>query len=118
MASDIRPPFEKEGIYVVGRTLHVIGPRYVAMVAGALASETRARIIDYLRGGPVDLEEIARAVGQSKANISSQIRKLESVNIVRSKYAPGSRGIKKIVELNVDRVVFHFSVGHRVETEV
>jgi len=108
---ELKPPFEKEGIYVVDRTLHVIGPRYIAMVANALSSETRAKIVDYIKNKPADLEDIARAVGQSKANISSQIRKLENVAIVKSRYAPGSRGIKKIVELNVDRVVFHFRTG-------
>lgn len=112
---EIRPPFEKEGIYVDNRTLHVIGPRYIAMVANALSSETRAKILAYISQRPADLEEIARAVGQSKANISSQIRKLENVSIVRSRYAPGGRGIKKIVELNVDRVVFHLRLPRRGE---
>jgi len=118
MGAEVSPPFEKDGIYIVDRTLHVMGPRYIAMVASALSSETRARILDYLRKGPVDLEELARAVGQSKANISSQIRKLENVSIVRSRYAPGSRGIKKIVELNADRVIFHFRKGTTRRHEV
>jgi predicted transcriptional regulator len=106
-----QPPFEKEGIYVENRTLHVIGPRYITMVANALASETRARIIEFIARKPADLEEIAKAVGQSKANISSQIRKLENVNLVRARYLPGSRGIKKLVELNVDKIIFHLKIN-------
>ena len=106
----VKPPFEKDGIYVVDRTLHVIGPRYIALVANALASETRARILEFLANRPADLEEIASAVGHTKANVSSQIRKLENVNIVKAKYLPGSRGIKKVVELNVDRIIFHLKV--------
>jgi predicted transcriptional regulator len=107
----ISPPFGKDGIYVVDRTLHVIGPRYIAMVASALASETRTKLLEYISKKPADLEEIARAIGQSKANVSSQIRKLEAVNIVKARYVPGQRGIKKVVELNVDRVLFHIVVG-------
>ena len=99
----------KEGIYTVGRELHVYGPRYVAMVANALANETRVRILQYISMKPADLDEIAAAVGQSKANVSSQIRRLESVKLVRSRYVPGNRGIKKIVEPAVERVVIHRS---------
>ncbi len=100
----------KPGIYLKDRVLHVIGPRYIAMVSSALASETRARILEYIANRPADLDEISKVVGQSKANVSSQIRKLENVNIVRARYEPGSRGIKKVVELNVDKIVFHVAL--------
>ena len=102
-----RPPLSKDGIYLVGRELHVIGPRYIAMVATALANETRVRILQYISRKPADLDEIANAVGQSKANVSSQIRKLENVKLVRARYEPGHRGIRKVVEPAVDRIVFH-----------
>ncbi len=103
MASEIVP--EKEGIYEKDGVLYVVGARYIARVANALANETRTRILEILLDGPADLDDLADVVGQSKANISSQIRKLESVNIVTSRYLPGQRGIKKTVELNVRRIV-------------
>ena len=111
----IEPPFKKEGIYIVDRTLHVIGPRYIAMVANALANETRVKILQHVAAKPSDLDELSKIVGQSKANISSQIRKLENVNIVRAKYVPGNRGIRKVVELNVDKIVFHIVLRDREE---
>ncbi len=96
---------DKEGIYEKDRTLYVVGARHIAKVANALANDTRAKILEMLASGPMDLDDIAEAIGQSKANISSQIRRLETVNIVRSTYKPGQRGIKKVVELNVDQIV-------------
>ena len=96
---------DKEGIYEKDRTLYVVGARHIAKVANALANDTRAKILEMLASGPMDLDDIAEAIGQSKANVSSQIRRLETVNIVRSTYKPGQRGIKKVVELNVDQIV-------------
>jgi DNA-binding transcriptional ArsR family regulator len=74
-----------------------VGSRSIARVASALANETRARIIELLVDGPKDLDFIAREIGQSKANVSSQIRRLEEVGLVSSIYQPGERGIKKFV---------------------
>ncbi|MEB3845142.1 MAG: helix-turn-helix domain-containing protein [Desulfurococcales archaeon] len=111
----LEPPFDKEGIYVEDRKLHVIGARYIAMVANALANETRVKILQHIASRPADLDELAKVVGQSKANISSQIRKLENVNIVRATYTPGNRGIRKLVELNVDKIIFHITTRKKKE---
>ncbi|MDP8003200.1 MAG: ArsR/SmtB family transcription factor [Caldisphaera sp.] len=109
----------KEGIYERNRVLYVIGPKAIAKVSSALASDTRAKILSILQKGPTDLEDLANLVNQSKANVSSQIRKLEEVNIVRSKYSPGQRGIKKIVELIVDKMVMTITPEkiHEIEQE-
>ena len=97
---------DKEGIYERNDVLYIVGAKYIARIANALASETRAKILDMLLEGPADLDDIAREVGQSKANISSQIKKLESVGIIKARYLPGQRGIKKVVELNIKKIVF------------
>ncbi|MCE4607961.1 MAG: ArsR family transcriptional regulator [Caldisphaeraceae archaeon] len=107
----------KEGIYERDRTLYVIGPRAMAKVSSTLASDTRAKVLSILQNGPIDLEDLATLVNQSKANVSSQIRKLEEVNIVRSKYSPGQRGIKKIVELIIDKIVMVVSPENLAEKE-
>ena len=99
----------KEGIYPRGDTLYAVGPRAIAKVSSALASESRAKILAILQKGPTDLEDIATMVNQSKANVSSQIRKLEEAGIVKSRYVPGQRGIKKVVELTVRRIVLMIS---------
>lgn len=96
----------KEGIYPRDGTLYVVGSRAIAKVSSALASESRAKILAILQKGPTDLEDIATLINQSKANVSSQIRKLEEAGIVRSHYVPGQRGIKKVVELMINKIVF------------
>lgn len=96
----------KEGIYERDGTLYVVGSRYIAEVASALANETRARILELIASGVKELDEIANKIKQSKANVSSQIRRLENVKLVRSTYTPGQRGVRKIVELQVNRIVF------------
>ncbi|MEB3806755.1 MAG: ArsR family transcriptional regulator [Desulfurococcales archaeon] len=104
-------PFRKEGIYARDNILYVIGPRHIAKVSKILASETRTKILEVLAEGPTDLDSLAKQIGQSKANISSQIRQLESIGIIRASYVPGNRGIKKILELNVDRILMAVKPG-------
>ncbi|AFZ71191.1 putative transcriptional regulator [Caldisphaera lagunensis DSM 15908] len=107
----------KEGIYERDKVLYVIGPKAIAKVSSALASDTRAKILSILQKGPADLEDLANLVNQSKANVSSQIRRLEEVDIVRSKYSPGQRGIKKIVELMVNKMVMVISPDKMQEAQ-
>ncbi|GAB6148005.1 ArsR/SmtB family transcription factor [Stetteria hydrogenophila] len=96
----------KEGIYERDGTLYVIGARYIAEVASALANETRVRMLELIASGVRELDEIAERIGQSKANVSSQINRLEGVKLVKSTYTPGRRGVRKIVDLQVNKVVF------------
>ena len=106
MAEEV--PFRKEGIYIRDNVLYVIGPKFVAKVARVLSSETRTKILEVLSEGPSDLDNIAKTINQSKANVSSQIRMLESIGIVKATYVPGNRGIKKIIELRANKIVFYF----------
>ncbi|HID04773.1 MAG TPA: ArsR family transcriptional regulator [Aigarchaeota archaeon] len=98
---------KKEGIIKMDNIMYVIGSRSIARVASALANDTRARILSIIaREKIADLDRIADEIKQSKANISSQIRKLENVGIVSATYKPGERGIKKLIELKVDAIIF------------
>ncbi|MCX8196655.1 MAG: winged helix-turn-helix domain-containing protein [Acidilobaceae archaeon] len=97
----------KEGVVEREGVMYVGGHRSIARLASALANETRAKIVELLADGPKDLDHIAKKIGQSKANVSSQIRRLEEAGIVSSVYIPGERGIKKMVELRVEKVVFN-----------
>jgi predicted transcriptional regulator len=89
---------DKEGIYERDGVYCVVGPRYVLTVAQALASETRLQIIQLLQSGLRSLDEISEELGQSKANISNQIKRLEDEGIVYGYYEAGKRGIKKFVQ--------------------
>ena len=100
----------KDGIYERDGILYVIGSKYIARVASTLASDTRAKLLELIIRGVSDLDELAKLLGQSKANISNQVRRLEELDIVRSRYAPGSRGIKKLVRPRIRKIVF--IVGH------
>ena len=97
---------KKEGIMEKDGVMIVVGSRNLARVAQAMSNETRARIMEILAKRPEGLDAIAEEIGQSKANVSSQIRKLEEAGIVEPKYQPGSRGIKKLVALKVKAIVF------------
>jgi len=83
--------FERDGVYCV------VGPRYVLAFTQALASETRIRVLELLQEGLGGLDEISERLGQSKANISNQIKRLEEVGLVTGSYEAGRRGIKKRV---------------------
>lgn len=106
---------EKEGIVERNGVMYIVGSRSIARVASALANETRAKIIELLVDGPKDLDFIAREIKQSKANVSSQIRRLEEVGLVTSIYQPGERGIKKFVELKIKTIVFILAKGKEAE---
>jgi DNA-binding transcriptional ArsR family regulator len=95
----------KEGIYERDGILYVIGPRYVARVARALASESRTELLYHLKDGPKSLEELSSVLGQSKANVSNHVRKLEALDIVTASYSPSVRGVKKSIALKVRAIV-------------
>ena len=117
MGLDVKSLPKKEGIMFDEREriLYVVGYRNVAKVAKALSSETRTRIVDLLRKGPMGLDEISQEIDQSKANISGQIKKLEDAGIVAPQYQPGERGIKKLVALKAKVVVLVLDPGDENE---
>lgn len=100
---------KEEGIVEEEGVMYVKGYRHLAKISQALASETRTMIIDLLSKGPKTLDELSEALGQSKANISSQIRKLEEMGIIAPRYQPGERGIRKTVELRVKSIILVLS---------
>ena len=71
----------------------------IVRVAKALASETRLRILRLLSVREADISELAKAIGQSEANTSSQIKILENAGLVEAVYRPGRHGVKKVCRL-------------------
>lgn len=96
----------KEGIYERKGVLYVIGPKYIAKVAKAIASESRTMLLHYLSKEPKSLEELSKLLKQSKANVSNHIRRLEALDLVAATYSPATRGVKKSMELKVKAIVF------------
>lgn len=94
----------RQGIRERDGVLEVSGEEYIYRICSALASPTRIRILMKLLEEEADIGEIADMIGQSKANASTQVRRLEEVGLVRSEYKPGVRGVRKVVKAAVREI--------------
>ena len=74
-------------------------------VAQALSSETCFQILQLLSKEKLDVSTIARHLKLSEAYISGEISLLEDLKLIKVSYAPGKRGIRKICELAVKKVL-------------
>ena len=72
----------------------------------ALASETRWKILKLVSSNEeIDVSGIAKALNQTEANISAQIKILEKAGLLTSRYKPGEHGVRKICKLAYDKLV-------------
>ncbi len=94
----------REGIVEKDGVLIVSGDEYIYRVCSALASLTRIKVLIDLLKKEADIGEIAEMINQSKANASTQVRRLEEVGLVRSEYKPGVRGVRKVVKTTVREI--------------
>ncbi|MHA1112614.1 MAG: ArsR/SmtB family transcription factor [Promethearchaeota archaeon] len=83
----------------------IVSGKSVQGIAAALKSETRREIIRILRKEALDVSRLAARLGQTEANVSAQIQQLQKVGLVKSRYEPGGHGVRKICEVNVDRII-------------
>ncbi|MBN2157341.1 MAG: ArsR family transcriptional regulator [Candidatus Lokiarchaeota archaeon] len=86
------------------RTIIVVGDN-VEGIASALKSETRREIIKILRKEPLDVSRLAAKLNQTEANVSAQIQQLQKAGLVKSRYEPGDHGVRKICEVQIDRII-------------
>ncbi len=103
------PTKVKRGIWIEGDVMYVAGEEFIEKVTSALASLTRLRILGLTFKESMGVEDLASKLNQSKANISTHVKRLEEANIVRASYLPGHRGIKKIAKPVVKeiRIILH-----------
>jgi len=73
-------------------------------VADALNS-TSMRVLQLLLREHLDISTIADRLNLSQPYVSEQIRKLQETNLVRVSYESGKRGIRKICELAVRKII-------------
>jgi len=73
-------------------------------VADALTS-TSLRILQLLRKEQLDVSTIAEKLKLSQPYVSEQVRKLQETDLIRVTYESGRRGIRKICELAVKKIV-------------
>ena len=73
-------------------------------VADALTS-TSFRILQLLTKKRLDVSTIAERLGLSEPYMSDQVRLLEELKIIKVSYAKGKRGIRKLCELAVKKII-------------
>lgn len=74
-------------------------------VLQALSSETSFRVLQLLSKEKLDVSTIAKRLRLSEAHISEEVSRLENLQLIKVSYAPGKRGIRKICELAVQKVL-------------
>jgi len=77
----------------------------ILKMAQTLSSKTSFKILQLLANEKLDISTIALRLGLSEAYISEEVNNLEDLNLIRVSYAPGKRGIRKICELQVDKII-------------
>jgi hypothetical protein len=73
-------------------------------VADAMTS-TSLRILQLISGNRLDVSTIAKKLDLSEPYISDQVRMLEDIKLINVGYERGKRGIRKLCELAVERVI-------------
>jgi len=63
------------------------------------------KILQLISEQPHDVSTIAEKLDFSEPYVSEQIRRLEELKLVKVRYEPGRRGIRKICELAVGKIV-------------
>ena len=77
-------------------------------IVKALSSETRRKILRYIRDGPKDVSSIAEALSMTEANISAQIKKLENAQLISCSYSSGNHGVRKVSKLKYPQLTIRF----------
>jgi len=73
-------------------------------VADALNS-TSLRVLQLLSKERLDISTIAKRLELSQPYVSELVRKLQETNLIRVSYESGKRGIRKICELAVRKII-------------
>jgi predicted transcriptional regulator len=73
-------------------------------VADALTS-TSLRILQLISDKRLDVSTIAKKLDLSEPYISEQMRMLEDIKLIKVGYERGKRGIRKLCELAIGRVI-------------
>jgi len=85
------------------RSISIQGDEWIERICAALANPTRLKILHMLKEKEMSLEELSEVLGQSKANVSTQLRRLEEVGLIECKYEK-VKGVRKICRLVVHEI--------------
>ncbi|MHA1401233.1 MAG: ArsR/SmtB family transcription factor [Candidatus Heimdallarchaeaceae archaeon] len=84
-------------------------PKKIVELAKVLSSETRYKIVNMLLEKEMTISELAKAIEQTQANTSAQIKMIEKIGLMDNKYEPGDHGVKKICKTKVKRIILEIS---------
>lgn len=82
----------------------VVSGEDALQVADALNS-TSLRVLQLLSKERLDISTIAERLDLSQPYVSEQVRKLQKTSLIRVNYESGKRGIRKICELAVKKII-------------
>ena len=82
----------------------VVSGEDALQVADALNS-TSLRVLQLLSKERLDISTIAKRLELSQPYVSEQVRKLQETSLIRVSYESGKRGIRKICELAVRKII-------------
>ena len=91
------------GLFAMSEEIVVSGEAALK-VADALNS-TSLRVLQLLSKEHLDISTIAQRLQLSQPYVSDQVRKLQETNLIKVTYESGKRGIRKICELAVKKIV-------------
>jgi predicted transcriptional regulator len=91
-----------------GRILMIQLPRDFGVLK-ALASEVRVRILDLLRNGEMNVNEIKDATGLPQSTIATNILVLEEARLVEARNQKAAKGTQKLCSALYDEFVIEFS---------
>lgn len=80
------------------------------------ASETRLRIIELLAERPMNIKELAEALGVSSAIVTKHVQKMEDAGLIDAHPTAAKRGMQKLCRLAVAEVTLLLSRGAGTET--
>jgi len=90
------------------RSIVIESDDQIEEIVKALSSETRRIILREIKKEPMDVSTIAQKLRMTEANISAQIKKLESAGLVECAYCSGAHGVKKISKLKYEQIKINF----------
>ncbi|MBU9713575.1 ArsR/SmtB family transcription factor [Evansella tamaricis] len=83
----------------------------------ALASKVRLAVLQHLTTRPMNIRELAEAVGLSSAIMTMHIKKLEKAGLIKTELVPGKAGMQKLCVLDVDEIEIKFPMKQKSFTE-
>ena len=82
----------------------------IELIAKALSSETRRKILQWIQKSEVDLDvsDLASHLKMTEANISAQIKKLKEAGLIECNYRSGQHGVRKVSKLKYHKLLIKF----------